>query len=111
MKTQPIDQFACTLPPEKRQSVYNGTKTTHEKRTKLLSAQFAEPAKLRRLAGEIKQHAIENLDTLLPMAEERLKAGCAVGDDAPVTLRFLIEDYVRHQRGHLAQLTSGVTSA
>ena len=42
--------------------------------------------------------------------EERLKAGCAVGDDAPVTLCFLIEDYVRHQRGHLAQLTSGVTA-
>jgi hypothetical protein len=37
--------------------------------------------------------------------EERLSAECAVGDDAPVTLRFLIEDYLTHQRWHLAQLT------
>ena len=72
MKFQPIDQFATTLPPEKRQSVYGGTKATHEKRAKLLAAQFAEPDQLRRLAGEIKQHAIENLDTLLPLAEESL---------------------------------------
>jgi hypothetical protein len=36
--------------------------------------------------------------------EERLSAECAVGDDAPVTLRFLIEDYLTHQRWHLAQL-------
>jgi hypothetical protein len=42
---------------------------------------------------------------------ERLEARCVVGDDAPVTLRFLIEDYVHHQLGHLAQLTSGVTPA
>jgi hypothetical protein len=35
---------------------------------------------------------------------ERLEASCVVGDDAPVTLRFLIEDYLHHQRGHLAQL-------
>ncbi len=36
--------------------------------------------------------------------EERFEASCVVGDDAPVTLRFLIEDYVMHQRHHLAQL-------
>jgi hypothetical protein len=36
--------------------------------------------------------------------EERLEASCIVGDDAPVTLRFLIEDYLRHQRGHAKQL-------
>jgi L-lactate dehydrogenase complex protein LldF len=77
MKCQPIDQFATTLPPEKRQSVYGGTKATHEKRTKLFAEQFAEPERLRRLAGEIKQYAVENLDTLLPLAEERLTAGGA----------------------------------
>ncbi len=37
--------------------------------------------------------------------EERLGAECAVGDDAPVTLRFLIEDYLAHQRWHFAQMT------
>jgi len=38
--------------------------------------------------------------------EERLEAKCVVGDDAPVTLRFLIEDYLRHQRGHFTQLAA-----
>jgi hypothetical protein len=31
---------------------------------------------------------------------------CLVGDDAPMTLQFLIEDYVAHQRHHLAQILS-----
>ena len=39
--------------------------------------------------------------------EERLEAGCVVGTDAPVPLRFLITDYLRHQRWHLQQLTGG----
>jgi hypothetical protein len=38
--------------------------------------------------------------------EERLEAKCVVGDDAPVTLRFLIEDYLNHQRGHFMQLAA-----
>jgi hypothetical protein len=36
--------------------------------------------------------------------EERLEASCVLDADAPVTLRFLIEDYVRHQRWHLNQI-------
>ena len=36
--------------------------------------------------------------------EDRLETQCVVGNDAPVTLRFLIEDYVEHQRWHLKQL-------
>jgi hypothetical protein len=36
--------------------------------------------------------------------ENRLEANCIVGDEEPVTLRFLIEDYLTHQRGHFAQL-------
>jgi hypothetical protein len=43
--------------------------------------------------------------------EERLQASCTVGTDAPVTLRFLIEDYVRHQRWHMTQLTAGASLA
>ena len=42
--------------------------------------------------------------------EEQLSASCTVGDNAPVTLRFLIEDYLRHQRWHLAQLTAPVAA-
>jgi hypothetical protein len=36
----------------------------------------------------------------------RLEAPCTIGGDAPVTLRFLIEDYVRHQQHHLGQITA-----
>ncbi len=36
--------------------------------------------------------------------EDRLETSCVVGGEAPVTLRFLIEDYVAHQRWHLKQL-------
>jgi hypothetical protein len=39
--------------------------------------------------------------------EGRLSAECVVGENAPVTLRFLIEDYLEHQRWHFAQLTGG----
>src|SRR5580658_6286781 len=39
--------------------------------------------------------------------EERLGTECVVGDNTPVTLRFLIEDYLDHQRWHFAQLTRG----
>jgi hypothetical protein len=41
------------------------------------------------------------------ISEDRLTALCRVGDDEPVTLRFLVEDYVRHQEHHLAQIASG----
>jgi hypothetical protein len=40
--------------------------------------------------------------------DDRLEISCTVGDDAPVTLRWLIEDYTAHQRWHLAQLTAAV---
>ena len=39
--------------------------------------------------------------------EERLGAVCVVGENEPVTLRFLIEDYLGHQQWHFAQLTGG----
>ncbi|MBA4136041.1 MAG: iron-sulfur cluster-binding protein [Opitutus sp.] len=77
MKPQPIDQFAAQLPPTTRQSVYHSTKGTHEKRTKLLFDHFESPDRLREIAGEIKQHVIENLDTLLPAVEAKLQANGA----------------------------------
>jgi len=33
--------------------------------------------------------------------EDRLATTCHIGDSAPVTLGFVIEDYVRHMRHHL----------
>ncbi|MGH9721608.1 MAG: DinB family protein [Bryobacteraceae bacterium] len=35
---------------------------------------------------------------------EKLERHCTVGTNAPVTLAFLIEDYLRHLRHHLAQI-------
>jgi L-lactate dehydrogenase complex protein LldF len=74
VRTQPIDQFAAGLGEETRTAVYEGSKIGHEKRTKLLFDHYADPNRLRALAGEIKQHVVENLDTYLPAVEERLIA-------------------------------------
>lgn len=77
MKTSAIDRFAADLNPETQRSVYESTKGTHEKRTKLLWDQFPDPNRLRHIAGEIKQHVIENLDTYLPAVEAKLLANGA----------------------------------
>jgi len=74
MKFQQIDQFAAELKADKRASVYQSTKATHEKRTAMLFDQFADPNRLRTIAGEIKQHVIENLDTYLPAVEAKMQA-------------------------------------
>ncbi|MBM4162779.1 MAG: DinB family protein [Ignavibacteria bacterium] len=35
---------------------------------------------------------------------EKLKSMCFIGDDPPVTLEFLVQDYVRHVKHHLDQI-------
>jgi L-lactate dehydrogenase complex protein LldF len=74
MRTQPIDQAAAGLGAETKAAVYEGSKIGHEKRTKLLFDHYADPNRLRALAGEVKQHVVENLDTYLPAVEARLQA-------------------------------------
>jgi hypothetical protein len=37
--------------------------------------------------------------------QERLGALCRVGEGSPVTLQFLIEDYIQHQEHHFEQIT------
>lgn len=39
---------------------------------------------------------------------ERMNATCILDDDSPVSLEFLIEDYLRHQHWHLAQIKTAV---
>jgi hypothetical protein len=39
---------------------------------------------------------------------DRLETSCTVGDNTPVTLRFLIEDYIAHQKHHLKQIQAPV---
>jgi L-lactate dehydrogenase complex protein LldF len=77
MKFQPIDRAAADLGAETRAAVHDGSKVGHEKRTKLLFDHYADPNRLRALAGEIKQHVVENLDTYLPAVEERMVANGA----------------------------------
>jgi len=74
MKHQQIDQYAASLRPDKRAAVYDGTKSGYDARLRALNTSYPTPDNLRRLAGQIKQHTIENLDTYLPQAGERLAA-------------------------------------
>jgi hypothetical protein len=39
----------------------------------------------------------------------RLNAQCVIGDDEPVTLDWLMNDYIRHLRHHLNQIFDGHT--
>ena len=73
MKTQKIDTFAFKLEEEVHRAVYNGSVSGYEKRTASLTTDYPDPDRLRRVAGEIKQHALENLDTYLLQAEDKLK--------------------------------------
>jgi L-lactate dehydrogenase complex protein LldF len=97
MARQLIDQFTTTVSADKRAAVYLGTKATHEKRTKLLFDQFADPNRLRHLAGEIKQHVVENLDTYLPQVEAKLQANgvqvhwAATSEEACAAVRQIME--------------------
>jgi hypothetical protein len=43
--------------------------------------------------------------------DDKLETACIVGEDQPVSLRFLIEDYMEHQRWHLKQITTGTGAA
>lgn len=45
---------------------------------------------------------LANLISKLPPGTEAVS--CRIGDGAPVTLRFLVEDYIAHMRHHLRQL-------
>lgn len=77
MKAQPFDQAAAALAPGTKAAVYQGSKLTHEKRTRVLFDAYGDPNRLRTLAGDIKQHVIENLDTYLPAVEAKLVANGA----------------------------------
>jgi len=78
MKTlQAIDAAARDLPDGVRKTVYNATKATHTKTQAALHRDYPDPDRLRELAGQIKQHTLEHLDSYLAQAEARLKANGA----------------------------------
>ena len=69
-----VDRFAAAQGEERRAAVRLGSKAGHEKRTEILQRDYADPDALRRLAGAIKQHALDHLDVYLEGAETQLRA-------------------------------------
>lgn len=72
MAKQRIDTYACGLDSAVRNAVHDNSAAGTEKRRQLLEADYDDADKLRRLAGAIRQHAIEHLDVYLAQAEENL---------------------------------------
>jgi L-lactate dehydrogenase complex protein LldF len=70
---EPIDRFAERQSDERRASVRLGSKAGHEKRTLTLFHDYDDPHRLRRLAGQLKQHTLEHLDVYLERAERKLR--------------------------------------
>lgn len=46
------------------------------------------------------------LRVLARISPDKLKVTCTIGDNAPMTLGFIAEDYLRHLKHHLQQLLS-----
>src|SRR4051812_37516960 len=64
---------------------------------------YAEQTWLTLLAWWETEHEIL-ISVVYRIPEDRLETQCILDESAPVTLRFLIEDYVEHQRWHVKQL-------
>jgi hypothetical protein len=48
-----------------------------------------------------RQHNAALVQVVKRISEDRLETSCRMGDAEPVTLRFLIEDYILHMQHHL----------
>lgn len=70
---QTIDVFGAELEPSVKHSVHHSSKVKTEARYRVLARDFDDADQLRRTAGEIKQHTLENLDKYLSQAAERLE--------------------------------------
>jgi len=51
-----------------------------------------------------KSYNLHLLHLISAISENALGNYCIIGDNKPVTLKFVIEDYVRHLRHHLEQI-------
>jgi L-lactate dehydrogenase complex protein LldF len=77
MSKEALDRFAVAQSAERRASVRLGSKAGHEKRTLTLYGDYREPDRLRTLAGRIKQHTLDHLDTYLEQAVANLESNGA----------------------------------
>jgi len=73
MAEQKVELFARRLDRGVQQAVHSNSAAGTEKRYHSLGADYSAPDDLRRLAGQIRQHAIEHMDTYLEQAEQSLK--------------------------------------
>ena len=72
MRRQPIDTYVARLDPGVRTAVHDNSAAGTEKCHEMIWADYDDPNILRRTAGAVKQHTLENLDTYLPQVEKRL---------------------------------------
>lgn len=77
MAKQPIDTCVAELPRVVQRAVHQSTAATTAKRYQLLGDDFTDADALRKLAGSIRQHALEHLDNYLAQAEASLTASGA----------------------------------
>ncbi len=78
MKTfQEIDRYARDASPDRQAAVYSVAAALSEKRVTAFERDYADPDRLRRLAGQIKQHTLDHLDHYLQMAEKSFRANGA----------------------------------
>ncbi|MDR1145483.1 MAG: iron-sulfur cluster-binding protein [Verrucomicrobiales bacterium] len=70
---QPIDRFVATVSDEVYAAVHSASAIKSDKRAQLLAADYADPLRLRELAGQIKRHTLDHLDQYLPQAVASLE--------------------------------------
>jgi L-lactate dehydrogenase complex protein LldF len=94
---QAFDLFASTLDENVLRAIDVGARSGVDKRLETLSEDYADPDALRRLAGQVRQHALDHLDDYLAAAERRLTDNGARVHFAGTTRRAreIILDIVR----------------
>lgn len=109
---QEIDDYASALTSEVRSSVHSASKLKTESRVDVLFKDFDDPDSLRELAGTIKQHTLEHLDTYLEQAERALRAKGAKVEyavDAETANRKILEIMQRHGAKRMVKSKSMVS--
>ena len=74
MQKQKIDEFSANLSESRKHFVANGSIAGVDKRMEVLFGDFKDPDKLRKIAGQLKDHTLAHLDTYLAQAEDKLTA-------------------------------------
>ncbi len=72
MARQPVDTYARRLDGAVRTAVHDNSAAGTAQRGRILEADYADADSLRKLAGAIRQHAVEHLDEYLAQAEASL---------------------------------------